>query len=129
MLVFLTQSANFVKKFRKKNGDLPWIMDHTQWFIIQLMYYNILLKCDKNEVDLCDGCKRLCGDCENPSPLHCSCTNSYKEFQLCDECKRKIGKVPQWVMKRIHYYLNLRADLNYMEDGKIAISSHPFEFN
>ncbi|POG82728.1 hypothetical protein GLOIN_2v616434 [Rhizophagus irregularis DAOM 181602=DAOM 197198] len=133
MLVFLTQSANFIKKVRKgKDGGLLWIMDHIQWFIVQLIYCNILIKCDENKLNLCDDCKRLRGDCENPSPckiLCCNCTNPCKGFQLCDDCKRKIGKAPQWVVKRIHCYISLRADLNHLKDGKIAISSHPFEAN
>ncbi|CAB5308181.1 unnamed protein product [Rhizophagus irregularis] len=133
MLVFLTQSANFIKKVRKgKDGGLLWIMDHIQWFIVQLIYCNILIKCDENKLNLCDDCKRLRGDCENPSPckiLCCNCTNPCKGFQLCDDCKRKIGKAPQWVVKRIHCYISLRADLDHLKDGKIAISSHPFEAN
>ncbi|CAB4488570.1 hypothetical protein GLOIN_2v616434 [Rhizophagus irregularis DAOM 181602=DAOM 197198] len=132
-IIFLTQSANFIKKVRKgKDGGLLWIMDHIQWFIVQLIYCNILIKCDENKLNLCDDCKRLRGDCENPSPckiLCCNCTNPCKGFQLCDDCKRKIGKAPQWVVKRIHCYISLRADLNHLKDGKIAISSHPFEAN
>ncbi|RHZ88241.1 hypothetical protein Glove_25g33 [Diversispora epigaea] len=90
----------FVEKFREgRNGDLPWVMNHIQWFIVQLIYYNVLLKCDKNELGLCGGCKRLCGDCENPNPCKIPCC-SCKGFQLCDNCKRKIGKVPQYFTKK-----------------------------
>ncbi|UZO05329.1 uncharacterized protein OCT59_025686 [Rhizophagus irregularis] len=126
-------SSHLLPLVRKgKDGGLLWIMDHIQWFIVQLIYCNILIKCDENKLNLCDDCKRLRGDCENPSPckiLCCNCTNPCKGFQLCDDCKRKIGKAPQWVVKRIHCYISLRADLNHLKDGKIAISSHPFEAN